>query len=113
MLFSPITPVGATNLRSYMYKGSDGSVIAPYLYYLWRPMIQVFPSTLSPCVVTTMGMMFSLAAHLLVLQKCDLGESGGGCAHAPRWLFVVVALLMFTYQTFDALDGLQCRRTQV
>jgi hypothetical protein len=43
----------------FLCSGTDCSLLAPAFYLLWRPIIQLFPATTSPCVYSTIGLLFS------------------------------------------------------
>ncbi|KAL3690902.1 hypothetical protein R1sor_004553 [Riccia sorocarpa] len=57
-------------------------------------------------MITLMGFMFILTSSLLsYIYSPTLGEA------APAWVYFLHGLLLFLYQTFDAVDGKQARRT--
>lgn len=50
--------------------------------------------------------------ELIYLYKCDLYRfSPNGRDEAPRWACALCALGLFIYQSLDAIDGKQARRT--
>lgn len=58
-------------------------------------------------MVTLIGFMFMIASFLLQIAYCTNGLESA----APRWVYLIHFLCLFAYQTFDALDGKQARRT--
>jgi ethanolaminephosphotransferase len=62
--------------------------------------------TLRPNLVTVIGFLFILVSYLVTTYYVPVlfGE-------APRWVYFMNALFLFIYQTMDALDGKQARRT--
>jgi ethanolaminephosphotransferase len=61
----------------------------------------------SPNLVTTFSFLHAIFAHLLIQwYSPNLSEL------APNWAYPTVAVCMFLYQTLDAIDGKQARRTK-
>ncbi|KAA3453311.1 choline/ethanolaminephosphotransferase 1-like isoform X1 [Gossypium australe] len=86
---------GIAALHKYKYSGEDHSYLAKYV-------LQPFWSRL----ITLTGFMFLVISALLAYiysPHCDSAP--------PRWVHFVHGLLLFLYQTFDAIDGKQARRT--
>jgi ethanolaminephosphotransferase len=59
-----------------------------------------------PNMITLMGFMFILASALLSYIYSPRLDSP-----APAWVYMCHGILLFLYQTFDAVDGKQARRT--
>lgn len=56
--------------------------------------------------MTLLGFVAIIASYLLMAFYCpSIQES------APRWVYLFLAISLFWYQTMDALDGKQARRT--
>eukprot|EP00009_Paramoeba_aestuarina_P018753 CAMPEP_0201527504 /NCGR_PEP_ID=MMETSP0161_2-20130828/35397_1 /ASSEMBLY_ACC=CAM_ASM_000251 /TAXON_ID=180227 /ORGANISM="Neoparamoeba aestuarina, Strain SoJaBio B1-5/56/2" /LENGTH=330 /DNA_ID=CAMNT_0047928359 /DNA_START=86 /DNA_END=1074 /DNA_ORIENTATION=- len=62
--------------------------------------------TLAPNLVTLIGFCAIIAHYLLLAFYCPHLEG-----EAPRWVYVFTGFCVFFYQTMDALDGKQARRT--
>ncbi len=57
--------------------------------------------------MTTWSFLHAVLAHALMHHYSPtLSEA------APNWVYAAIALCMFLYQTFDAIDGKQARRTK-
>uniref|UniRef100_N1R2U2 Putative CDP-alcohol phosphatidyltransferase class-I family protein 3 n=1 Tax=Aegilops tauschii TaxID=37682 RepID=N1R2U2_AEGTA len=81
---------GVATLRKYKYSGVDHSIVAKYILQpFWSRFVNVFPLWFPP------NMLYS--PHL------DTAP--------PRWVHLAHGILLFLYQTFDAVDGKQARRT--
>jgi len=80
--------------------------MAPYLQYWWRFAVEYLPLTLAPNSVTLIGLLFMFLSYALSVYYDPFLKGDG-----PSWLFLVHAFCMFMYQTLDALDGKQARRT--
>jgi len=106
-IFQYIDDVGLEGVfENYSYHGNDLSIVAPYLQYWWRFAVEYLPLTLAPNMVTLIGLLFILLSYLVSLYF-DPHLKGEG----PSWIFLFHAFCMFMYQTLDALDGKQARRT--
>ncbi|KAK8547107.1 hypothetical protein V6N13_099849 [Hibiscus sabdariffa] len=81
---------GVAALKKYKYSGVDHSYLAKYvLQPFWTRFVTFFPLWMPP------NMVYS--------PRLDTPP--------PRWIHLAHGLLLFLYQTFDAVDGKQARRT--
>lgn len=72
----------------------------------WRWAVNFLPITMAPNLVTLVGFFAIVASFLLfAFFSPSISES------APSWVYLFAAFCMFFYQTMDALDGKQARRT--
>jgi phosphatidylglycerophosphate synthase len=97
---------------NYSYKSINNSLMDRYLFCHWWPIaIRVIPEKMSANAVSILGSMFCWLAFA-ILSGIVVGPL---VAFAPGhpWIFGVVAACVFLYQTLDALDGVQARRTGV
>ncbi|KAF2589154.1 hypothetical protein F2Q70_00041742 [Brassica cretica] len=98
---------GAAALHRYKYSGEDHSYLAKYLLNpFWTRFVKVFPLWMPPNMITLMGFMFLVTSSLLGYIYSPQLDSP-----PPRWVHFAHGLLLFLYQTFDAVDGKQARRT--
>jgi len=68
--------------------------------------IEIFPLEIAPNAITLAGFSFVIINFLTMLYYCpSLDED------CPRWVYASWSLGLFLYQTFDAIDGTQARRT--
>lgn len=65
------------------------------------------PQWMAPNMVTLLGSMCVISSYLITLYHCNqlIGA-------LPSWVNVYIALALFAYQTLDAIDGKQARRTK-
>ncbi|KAK6921834.1 CDP-alcohol phosphatidyltransferase, partial [Dillenia turbinata] len=101
---------GVAALHRYKYSGVDLSYVAKYIlqpfwsrcvtcFPLWMPMPPLFQITLT-------GFLFLVTSALLgYIYSPQLDTP------PPRWVHFAHGFLLFLYQTFDAVDGKQARRT--
>ncbi|KAK4263697.1 hypothetical protein QN277_029078 [Acacia crassicarpa] len=98
---------GAAALHKYKYSGVDHSYVAKYvLQPFWTRFVKVFPLWMPPNMITLTGFMFLILSALLGYIYSPHLDSP-----PPRWVHLAHGLLLFLYQTFDAVDGKQARRT--
>ncbi|KAF5745321.1 choline/ethanolaminephosphotransferase 1 [Tripterygium wilfordii] len=98
---------GIAALHRYKYSGVDHSYVAKYvLQPFWRRCVNFFPLWMPPNMITLTGFMFLLTSALLGYIYSPRLDSP-----PPRWVHFAHGLLLFLYQTFDAVDGKQARRT--
>lgn len=98
---------GVAELHRYKYSGVDHSYVAKYvLQPFWSRFVTFFPLWMPPNMITLMGFMFLVTSALLGYIYSPHLDSA-----PPRWVHFMHGLLLFLYQTFDAVDGKQARRT--
>ncbi|XP_010430715.1 PREDICTED: choline/ethanolaminephosphotransferase 2-like [Camelina sativa] len=98
---------GVAALKKHKYSGVDHSYLAKYvLQPFWNRFVKIFPLWMPPNMITLMGFMFLLTSALLGYIYSPKLDSA-----PPRWVHFAHGLLLFLYQTFDAVDGKQARRT--
>lgn len=98
---------GLGNLHAYKYAGVDNSLVAKHVMQpIWTRLVNFLPLWMAPNLVTLIGFVFIILSYL-VTSYYHPAILGGG----PRWVYLLNAVCMFIYQTMDALDGKQARRT--
>nr|GLL43485.1 choline/ethanolaminephosphotransferase 1 isoform X1 [Ipomoea trifida] len=98
---------GVAALHRYKYSGEDRSYVAKYILQpFWRRCVNFFPLWMPPNMITLTGFMFLVTSALLGYIYSPQLDSP-----PPRWVNFAHGLLLFLYQTFDAVDGKQARRT--
>lgn len=117
-----VPPPLLANLRQYKYSGVDKSVMSNYVMcYWWNFVVTLLPMWLAPNVVTLAGFLISVSSTILIVYFRELDTyvfSGGlGSSHTeagqyPPWVWYYAAATLFAYQTLDAVDGKQARRTK-
>ncbi|KAF3907859.1 hypothetical protein ABW20_dc0104662 [Dactylellina cionopaga] len=96
------------HLKEYKYSGVDHSLVSKYvLKPFWNQFIKLFPMNMAPNLITLTGFFFvivNLATLLWYNPTLD--------QNCPPWVYASWALGLFLYQSFDAVDGSQARRTK-
>lgn len=97
------------NLRNYKYAGVDHSFISRYILkpFYSKCVIGLFPMGMAPNAITLTGFMFVVVNFLTVMWYNPNLDTD-----CPPWVYASCALGLFLYQTFDAVDGMQARRTK-
>ncbi|XP_065909697.1 choline/ethanolaminephosphotransferase 1-like isoform X1 [Dysidea avara] len=94
-------------LVEHKYKSCGTSLLDPVLQIYWRWLVTCMPLWLAPNLITFIGLLINLIATLCVVYY-DPNMVG----KAPNWVFLSCALSVFIYQSLDAIDGKQARRTK-
>ncbi|KAK4452855.1 putative coatomer subunit gamma-2 protein [Podospora aff. communis PSN243] len=96
------------NLRQYKYSSVDRSLVSKYILkpFYTNVVIKCFPMRMAPNLITLTGFMFVVANFLTLLWYNPTLDQ-----NCPPWVYYSWAVGLFLYQTFDAVDGTQARRT--
>ncbi|CAA7390924.1 unnamed protein product [Spirodela intermedia] len=98
---------GVETLHKYKYSGVDNSLVAKYILQpFWTRCVTLFPLWMPPNMITLMGFLFLVTSAVLGYIYSPRLDTA-----PPRWVHLAHGLLLFLYQTFDAVDGKQARRT--
>jgi len=102
-----IPPAGIKGLDEYKYSGGAYSWLDNHLNPFWYWCADQFPETMAPNLITLIGTAFLLTIAAGVWLFDPFLE-----AEAPRILYAWFALCIWIYQTLDAVDGKQARKTK-
>ncbi|XP_023223282.1 choline/ethanolaminephosphotransferase 1-like isoform X2 [Centruroides sculpturatus] len=109
MIFSSndiLSPSQLRKLTEHRYSSSGSTILDPLVQLFWNWLVTKLPIWLSPNLMTITGLFVNIFTSLILIFY-----SPDAVQEAPRWTFVLCALGMFIYQTLDACDGKQARRT--
>ncbi|KAH1525092.1 hypothetical protein KXW35_005746 [Aspergillus fumigatus] len=97
------------NLKTYRYAGVDHSLISRYVLkpFYNRCVINCFPMGMAPNAITLTGFLFVVINFITILWYNPALDHD-----CPPWVYASCAIGLFLYQTFDAVDGMQARRTR-
>ncbi|KAI0347934.1 Choline/ethanolaminephosphotransferase [Trametopsis cervina] len=101
------------NLKKYQYKGVDKSLLSRYvLQPYWNWLVTLWPKWVAPNTITMTGLLMVVInfATMLYYDPTYVGQKGGATG-PPNWIFFTWAAGLFIYQSLDAIDGKQARRT--
>eukprot|EP00474_Spongospora_subterranea_P009222 CRZ09680.1 hypothetical protein [Spongospora subterranea] len=94
-------------LAKYQYSSGLYGYIDTIMTPFWNWAVTLLPMTLAPNLVTLLALLFMSLAAVLVATKSPMLTDP-----LPPWVLVYSATSLFIYQTLDAIDGKQARRTK-
>ncbi|CAJ2503932.1 Uu.00g113260.m01.CDS01 [Anthostomella pinea] len=97
------------NLKNYKYSSVDHSLTSKYILkpFYTNVVIKCFPMWMAPNLITLSGFMFVVVNFFTLLWYNPTLDQD-----CPPWVYYSWAAGLFLYQTFDAVDGSQARRTR-
>jgi len=102
-----ITREGIKALDTYHYKSGGYTKLDNLMNPFWEWFDSLIPATVAPNAITFVGFITMFASALLLLCYDQSFTQP-----LPSWVYVVVAVCQFLYQTLDAVDGKHARRTK-
>ncbi|KAF2747663.1 Choline/ethanolaminephosphotransferase [Sporormia fimetaria CBS 119925] len=95
-------------LKEYKYSAVDHSLVSRYVMkpFYSNVVIHFFPMWMAPNLITLTGFGFVVLNFLTLLWYTPTLDQD-----CPPWVYFSWAIGLFLYQTFDACDGTQARRT--
>ncbi|CAH2092342.1 unnamed protein product [Euphydryas editha] len=93
-------------LSEHKYSCTSASLLDAWLQPWWCWLVSKTPLWLAPNLITILGLIINIVTTLiLVWYSPDARQD------PPRWACALCALGVFIYQSLDAIDGKQARRT--
>ncbi|XP_068672959.1 cholinephosphotransferase 1-like [Montipora foliosa] len=93
-------------LAEHKYSAECVSILDPYFQVYWRWLVEQLPLWLAPNTITVSALAMNVATSLILMFYCPRAIE-----EAPWWALVLNAIGLFVYQSLDAVDGKQARRT--
>ena len=103
----PITAEGLANIKAHKYVGGKYTLLDELLNPFWFWATGLLPRWVAPNLVTLLGLCFTASAYAAVWLTCESVSAPGP---DPR-VMAFCAVALWLYQTLDAMDGKQARRT--
>ncbi|KAM0679040.1 hypothetical protein BDAP_000419 [Binucleata daphniae] len=95
------------NLKNYKYNAVDTSFLSNYILNPYYEFVtSIVPLSIAPNTLTLLGLLCSLLSLTITLVTDPTL-----CNQNKQYIKLLNAFLLFAYQTFDAIDGKQARRT--
>ncbi|EHK43002.1 hypothetical protein MKX08_003797 [Trichoderma sp. CBMAI-0020] len=96
-------------LKEYKYSAVDRSLVSKYILkpFYTNFVIHCFPMSMAPNLITLTGFSFVVLNFLTMLWYNPTLDQD-----CPSWVYYSWAIGLLLYQTFDAVDGAQARRTK-
>ncbi|VDK42988.1 unnamed protein product [Anisakis simplex] len=102
-----LKPAEMERLGNHKYSAVDVSWLDELcMKRFWDYLVTFYPLWLAPNLITLIGLIVNLITVLILSSFCY-----GANYPAPSWAYFQAALGLFIYQTLDATDGKQARRT--
>ena len=103
---SAIPASALPNLHTWKHK-SDATqwIDRVVMNRFWEYVATLMPRQLAPNMITFIGNIGNLLGAVLVLVMCPTFYEP-----PPSWLYFTLALLAFSWQTLDAVDGKHARK---
>ncbi|KHJ88589.1 CDP-alcohol phosphatidyltransferase [Oesophagostomum dentatum] len=102
-----MTPEELKRLAEHKYSALDTSYLSDFcMKHFWEWVGEFYPLWLAPNLITLIGLIVNLITVLVLSHYCPTAKEV-----APSWAYALAALGLFVYQTLDATDGKQARRT--
>ncbi|XP_072388940.1 choline/ethanolaminephosphotransferase 1 isoform X2 [Diabrotica undecimpunctata] len=101
-----LSDVQLKKLGEHKYSCQSVSFLDKLLQPYWCWLVLKVPIWLAPNLITVLGLCVNIFTSLLLIWY-----SPDAKAEAPRWVCALCALGLFIYQSLDAIDGKQARRT--
>ncbi|XP_077197075.1 cholinephosphotransferase 1-like [Paroedura picta] len=102
----PLSAAQLRRLEQHRYSASGRSLLEPPLQLYWAWLVERAPLWLAPNAITLGGFVVNLLPTLLLFAYCPSATE-----EAPPWVLFSCALGVFIFQSLDAIDGKQARRT--
>ncbi|RXG59413.1 Cholinephosphotransferase 1 [Armadillidium vulgare] len=93
-------------LEKHSYSCTNASLLDPIMQKLWCWLVNKCPMSLAPNLITITGLIINIITCLILIYYSPDAQH-----EVPRWACFLCALGLFIYQSLDAIDGKQARRT--
>lgn len=93
-------------LSEHQYSCQSTSILDTLLQPYWNWLVSKVPIWLAPNLITILGLIINIITALILVWY-----SPDAKIEAPRWACALCGLGLFIYQSLDAIDGKQARRT--
>jgi choline/ethanolamine phosphotransferase len=129
-----LTHTQLVRLTEHKYSSSGETLLDPFMQKFWQWSVTKFPKWVAPNLMTVVGLIVNaLTTFILIYHSPDARQvvsvtlslrvvrSEALPTHhlfvfvpmqVPPWTMILFAFGLFIYQTLDACDGKQARRTQ-
>lgn len=93
-------------IAKHKYNASCTTILDPYMQVWWCWFVQRLPMWMAPNTITILGLLVNMFTTLVLVYFSPHARS-----EVPLWSLHLNGLGLFVYQTLDAVDGKQARRT--
>jgi len=93
-------------LKEHKYSSSCISILDPPMQKYWNWLVTLVPLWVAPNLITIVGLAINILTSVILMYYSPTATE-----QAPWWTTLMCALGLFIYQSLDAIDGKQARRT--
>ncbi|KAL7668525.1 hypothetical protein ACOME3_009223 [Neoechinorhynchus agilis] len=101
-----LSSVQLKHIREHKYKSSGRSVLDSSFQPFWNFVVELIPLHIAPNLLTIIGLLANIITSLVLFYHCPTATE-----QPPRIPLLLCTISLFVYQTLDAIDGKQARRT--
>lgn len=94
------------NLDEHKYSSEGATILDPIYQPYWRWLVEQMPLWLAPNLITTIGLVINVVTCSILFLYSPNGDG-----YPPAWANILCSFGLFAYQSLDAIDGKQARRT--
>lgn len=102
----PLSRHQLKRLEEHRYQSAGRSLLEPLMQGYWEWLVGRVPSWIAPNLITIIGLSINICTTILLVFYCPTATE-----QAPLWAYIACACGLFIYQSLDAIDGKQARRT--
>ncbi|XP_078500254.1 choline/ethanolaminephosphotransferase 1 isoform X1 [Lissotriton helveticus] len=102
----PLSRHQLKRLEEHRYQSAGRSLLEPLFQGFWDWLVGRVPAWIAPNLITIVGLVINIFTTLILVYHCPSATE-----QAPVWTYLSCALGLFIYQSLDAIDGKQARRT--
>ncbi|KAM9313505.1 cholinephosphotransferase 1 [Gastrophryne carolinensis] len=102
----PLSAQQLKRLEEHKYSACGRSILEPIMQNYWNWLVDKVPLWVAPNTITMVGLSLNVITTLIVAFYCPTATE-----EAPSWALLLCAIGLFAYQSLDAIDGKQARRT--
>ncbi|XP_028261077.1 choline/ethanolaminephosphotransferase 1 isoform X2 [Parambassis ranga] len=102
----PLSRHQLKRLEEHRYRSAGRSLLEPLMQRYWEWLVARVPSWIAPNLITIIGLATNVFTTLVLVYYCPTATE-----QAPLWAYLLCAVGLFIYQSLDAIDGKQARRT--
>lgn len=101
-----LSPAQLKRLSEHKYSCTNVSLLDPFLQPWWCWLVSKTPLWLAPNLITVVGLIINILTTLILISYSPDGKE-----FPPQWASFLCGMGLLVYQSLDAIDGKQARRT--
>ena len=101
-------------MEQHKYASEGNTLLDPLMQKFWNFVVTLVPLWVAPNLITIFGLVLNVIGGALVfiyLPSASTVDYDDDTPQFVKSLFLLNAITLFLYQTLDAIDGKQARRT--